>query len=247
RCGAEGWQGVRNVDGHDSAEIRRAIETARKETGRPTLVCCKTVIGWGAPNKQGTAGVHGAALGDDEIAAARAEIGWEDATRFAIPDDIYAAWNKQEAGAAAEGEWQVRFEAYEQAYPEDALEFQRRMAGQLPQDWTAFADALVERMQTEAKTTATRKSSKAVIEAMAEVLPELMGGSADLSGSNGMDFSGYRTICADDYSRNYVHYGVRYFGMTVIGTGLSLLGGILPFGATLLTFSDYARNAVRMA
>lgn len=247
RFEAYGWQVVRNVDGHDSNEIRKATETARKKLDRPTLICCKTIIGWGSPNKQGTAGAHGAALGDEEITAARVQIGWDDNTRFAIPDDIYSAWNKQEKGATVEGEWQSRFEAYQQAYPEEALEFQRRMAGQLPEDWTSFADAMIARTQDEAKTTATRKSSKAAIEAIAEVLPELVGGSADLSGSNGTDFNGHRAITAGDYSGNYVNYGVREFAMTAIANGLSLHGGIVPFVATFLTFSDYARNAVRMA
>lgn len=247
RFEAYGWQVVRNVDGHDSGEIKQAINTAKEEHQRPTLICCKTVIGWGSPNKQGTAGAHGAALGDDEVAAARMQLGWDDETRFVVGDDIYAAWDKREAGAAAESEWQSRFDAYAQHYPEDAQEFKRRMAGDLPADWTALADAFIVDAQQAGKTTATRKSSKAAIEAFVPALPELLGGSADLSGSNGTDFSGHKLIAAADYSGNYVSYGVREFGMTAIGNGISLHGGLLPFGATFLTFSDYARNAVRMA
>ncbi len=247
RFEAYGWQVVRNVDGHDSAEIKKAIETAKKETARPTLICCKTVIGWGAPNKQGGAGIHGAALGDEEIAAARAELGWEDDTRFAVPDDLYAAWDKREAGGAAEGEWQARFADYQARYPEDAVEYERRMAGHTPDGWAEFADAFIGNAQAEGKTTATRKSSKAAIEAFVAQLPELIGGSADLSGSNGTDFAGHKAIKAGDYTGNYVYYGVREFAMTAITNGLSLHGGFTPFGATFLTFSDYARNAVRMA
>src|SRR5699024_7468485 len=247
RFEAYGWQVVRNVDGHDSGEIRKALETARKEKRRPTLICCKTVIGWGAPNKKDTAGVHGAALGDDEVAAARAELGWQDATRFAIPDALYEAWDKREAGNALEGEWLDRFEAYEAQYPEDAVEFQRRMAGKLPENWHAVVDDLIASQQQAGTTTATRKSSKAILSALAGQLPELLGGSADLSGSNGTDFDGHRAINANDFSGNYIYYGVREFAMTAIGTGLALHGGILPFTAIFLVFSDYARNAVRMA
>lgn len=247
RFEAYGWQVVRQVDGHDSDEIKNAIEAARDEPQRPTLICCKTIIGWGAPNKQGDAGVHGAALGDDEVAAARAQLGWADSTRFAVPDAIYAAWDKKEAGCAAEEVWQARFKAYEAAYPEDASEYRRRLAGQLPDNWADYADKLIAEAQQEAKTTATRKSSKAAIEAFAARLPELLGGSADLSGSNGTDFSGHQPIAAGAYNGNYIYYGVREFGMTAIGNGLSLHGGFIPFEATFLTFSDYARNAVRMA
>ncbi len=247
RFEAYGWQVVRNVDGHDSTEIKKAIETAKKETARPTLICCKTVIGWGAPNKQGGAGIHGAALGDEEIAAARAELGWKDDTRFAVSEDIYAAWDKREAGGAAEGEWQARFAEYQARYPEDAAEYERRMNGHKPEGWAEFADSVIGNTQAEGKTTATRKSSKAAIEAFVAQLPELIGGSADLSGSNGTDFSGYKAITAGDYTGNYVYYGVREFAMTAITNGMSLHGGFTPFGATFLTFSDYARNAVRMA
>lgn len=247
RFEAYGWQVVRNVDGHDPGEIDTAIHTATKETTKPTLICCKTVIGWGAPHKQGTAGVHGAALGDDEIAAARTELGWKDQTRFAVPDEIYAAWDKRESGAAAENAWQGVYAAYRDKYPEDAAEFDRRMAGELPADWAPLCQSFIESVQAEGKRTATRKSSKAAIEAFVPVLPELLGGSADLSGSNGTDFKGHRAIKHGDYSGNYIYYGVREFGMTAIANGLALHGGFTPFGATFLTFSDYARNAIRMA
>ncbi|ROO30222.1 transketolase [Salinisphaera orenii] len=247
RFEAYGWQVVRKVDGHDPEEINTAIETAKKETTRPTLICCRTVIGWGAPSMQGTAGVHGAALGDDEIAAARAELGWSDETRFAIPDEIYAAWDKRQAGADAERDWLATHKTYAEKYPEDAAEFSRRMAGQMPRNWSALCREFIEHTQSSGKRTATRKSSKATIGAYAAGLPELFGGSADLSGSNGTDFDGHKPIAAGDFSGNYLYYGVREFAMTAITNGMSLHGGFTPFGGTFLTFSDYARNAVRMA
>ncbi|ROO27771.1 transketolase [Salinisphaera orenii MK-B5] len=247
RFEAYGWQVVRKVDGHDPEEINTAIETAKKETTRPTLICCRTVIGWGAPSMQGTAGVHGAALGDDEIAAARAELGWSDETRFAIPDEIYSAWDKRQAGADAERDWLATHKTYAEKYPEDAAEFSRRMAGQMPRNWSALCREFIEHTQSGGKRTATRKSSKATIGAYAAGLPELFGGSADLSGSNGTDFDGHKPIAAGDFSGNYLYYGVREFAMTAITNGMSLHGGFTPFGGTFLTFSDYARNAVRMA
>ena len=247
RFEAYGWQVIRNVDGHDSGEIKTAISNARKETARPTLICCKTIIGWGAPNKRDSAGIHGAALGDEEIAAARAELGWADSTRFAIPDALYAGWDKRASGAQQEQDWQERFEAYAASHPDAAAEFERRMAGRLPDAWAGLADDIIKQAQQAAQDTATRKSSKAVLEALAAQLPELLGGSADLSGSNGTDFSGHQPISADNYSGNYVYYGVREFAMSAISNGLSLHGGFVPFTATFLTFSDYARNAVRMA
>ncbi|MDA3919147.1 MAG: transketolase [Salinisphaera sp.] len=247
RFEAYGWQVVRNVDGHDSAEINTAIETAKKETGKPTLICCKTVIGWGSPNKKGTAGVHGAALGDDEIKAARAELGWKDETRFAIPDNIYAGWDHREAGKAAEQAWRDIYDVFASADADKAAEFDRRLAGTLPADWAKVCGNLIEKMQADGKRTATRKASKAALAVLSASLPELFGGSADLSGSNGTDFDGYKPLAAGDYAGNYLQYGVREFGMTAITNGMSLHGGFTPFGATFLTFSDYARNAVRMA
>ncbi|RJS94361.1 transketolase [Salinisphaera sp. Q1T1-3] len=247
RFEAYGWQVMRDVDGHDADAINAAIEAAKNESSKPTLVCCKTVIGFGAPNLGGTAKAHGAALGDDEIAAARKELGWSDETRFAIPDDIYAAWNHRDAGQKAESDWNQRYEAFSRAAPELAAEFVRRTNERFPDNWAETATQFIEQTQAEGKRTATRKSSKAALGAYATVLPELFGGSADLSGSNGTDFDGYQPVSAADKTGNYVCYGVREFGMSAITNGLSLHGGLIPFGATFLTFSDYARNAVRMA
>ncbi len=247
RFEAYGWQVVRNVDGHDAGEINTAIETAKKETSRPTLICCKTVIGFGAPTMKGTAKVHGAPLGDDEVAAARKELGWSDETAFDIPDDIYAGWDHREAGKAAEQSWTEIHDAYVKANPELAKELDRRLSGKMPADWEAGMAKLIETSQAEGKRTATRKSSKAVLGTVWNLLPDLFGGSADLSGSNGTDFEGHKAVTAADYNGNYVYYGVREFGMSAITNGLSLHGGFVPFGATFLTFSDYARNAVRMA
>ena len=247
RFEAYGWQVVRNVDGHDAGEINTAIETAKKETDKPTLICCKTVIGFGAPTMKGTAKVHGAPLGDDEVAAARKELGWSDETAFDIPDDIYAGWDHREAGKAAEQAWKKVHDAYVKANPELAKELDRRLSGKMPADWEAGMAKLIETSQAEGKRTATRKSSKAVLGTVWSLLPDLFGGSADLSGSNGTDFEGHKAVTASDYNGNYVYYGVREFGMSAITNGLSLHGGFVPFGATFLTFSDYARNAVRMA
>ncbi|MES1930176.1 transketolase [Salinisphaera dokdonensis CL-ES53] len=247
RFEAYGWQVVRDVDGHDAEAITKAIQTARVDTQRPTLICCKTVIGWGSPNKQGTEGVHGAALGHDEITASRKQLGWADATPFAIPDEIYAAWDKQDAGAAWEQEWQQRYACYAESYPELAAEFSRRQAGALPEDWSRHMMRHLHHIQVQGADTATRKASKAMLEFFAPRLPELFGGSADLSGSNGTDWNGHVAIGAPGYSGNYLHYGVREFGMTAMADGLALHGGYIPFTATFLTFSDYARNAVRMA
>lgn len=247
RFEAYGWQVVRNVDGHDAGEINTAIETAKKETSKPTLICCKTVIGYGAPNMKGTAKVHGAPLGDEEVAASRKELGWSDETPFHIPDDIYSAWDHREAGAAAEKSWKDVHDAYVKANPELAAELDRRLSGKMPADWESGIAKLIESTQADGKRTATRKSSKAVLGAVWNLLPDLFGGSADLSGSNGTDFDGHKAITAEDYNGNYVYYGVREFGMSAITNGLSLHGGFIPFGATFLTFSDYARNAVRMA
>src|SRR5699024_8418875 len=214
---------------------------------QPTLICCKTIIGWGSPNKKDTADVHGAALGEAEVKAARQELGWQDETPFAIPEKLKAAWNKSQVGAEKEQSWQTKFDAYKASYPEQAAEFERRMAGQLPTGWQAFGQELIEQIQRDGAATATRKSSKAILSELAKVLPELVGGSADLSGSNGTNFAGHKVINAQDYDGNYVKYGVREFGMTAIANSLKLHGGILPFTATFLIFSDYARNAVRMA
>ncbi|WP_111745870.1 transketolase [Salinisphaera orenii] len=247
RFEAYGWQVIRNVDGHNVDEIDFAIDTAKKQTERPTLICARTHIAMGAPNKVDTAGAHGAALGEDEVAATREQLGWTDTTPFVVPDEIYRGWDKREQGAELERAWQSRFETYAARYPTEAAEFDRLMRGDLPSDWATRCTDYIRSVADAGKRTATRKSSKATIAAYAEALPELIGGSADLSGSNGTDFDGHRAIRAGDYGGNYVYYGVREFGMTAITNGLSLHGGIVPFGATFLTFSDYARNAVRMA
>jgi len=242
-----GWQVLRNVDGHNPDEIDFAMATAKKQSARPTLICAKTHIGMGSPNKVDSAAAHGAALGEDEIRAVRQHLGWPDTTPFAVPDAIYRAWDHRQAGAELETAWKVRHETYAEKYPQKAAEFDRRMRGDLPDEWSTLCDEFIARAAENGKRTATRKSSKATLGALAAALPELIGGSADLSGSNGTDFEGHQVIQAGEYAGNYVAYGVREFGMTAITNGMSLHGGVVPFGATFLTFSDYARNAVRMA
>ena len=246
RFEAYGWHVVRDVDGHDSDAIARAIDEAVAETGRPSLVCCKTVIGFGAPNKQGTASTHGAPLGDEEIAAARAELGWT-AAPFEIPADIASAWDCRERGTSVETEWNELFARYAVEHPELANEFARRMAGKLPENWAEAADAGISRIDEAGETMATRKASLVALEAFAPVLPEMLGGSADLTGSNLTKHSGSVPITAENPGGNYVFYGVREFGMTAMGNGLALHGGVIPYSGTFLTFSDYARNALRMA
>jgi transketolase len=246
RFEAYGWQVIPNVDGHDSAAIAAAIDEATTDTDRPTLICCKTVIGFGAPNKQGTASTHGAPLGDDEIAAARKELGWDPAP-FEIPADIATAWNGGARGAADENAWNEMFAAYNSTHPELAAEFARRMAGQLPADWNTFADKAVAAIDAAGESVATRKASLIALNAFAPALPEMAGGSADLTGSNLTKHDGSVPISGDDAGGNYVWFGVREFGMTAICNGLRLHGGFLPYSGTFLTFSDYSRNALRMA
>ena len=245
RFEAYGWQVIRDVQGHDPVEIEAAIQQALANTTQPTLICCKTVIGAGSPNKQGGHDVHGAPLGAAEIAAAREHIGWKHAP-FEIPAEVYAAWNAREQGAAAERDWNARFDAYRAAFPELAAEFQRRMAGELPADWNAHVDAVLAKVVDKAETIATRKASQNSIEAYAPKLPELIGGSADLAGSNLTLWSGAKGVSRDS-GGNYVYYGVREFGMAAIANGISLHGGLIPYTATFLMFSEYARNALRMA
>lgn len=246
RFEAYGWQVIRNVNGHDPAEVALALDTARSSWDRPTLICCKTVIGYGSPNKQGKESCHGAPLGADEIVLAREQLGWPHAP-FEIPDDIRAGWDARTKGAAAQDEWKGRFQAYRSAYPELAAEFERRMAGDLPVDWAETVQALLDQSLAADKPLATRKSSKAALDLLAARLPELLGGSADLSESNGTDFKGHAPVRHGALTGNYVNYGVREFGMSAMLNGIALHGGLIPFGATFLTFSDYARNAVRMA
>ncbi len=246
RFDSYGWQVIPDVDGHDASAIARAIEQATAEADRPTLICCKTVIGFGSPNKQGTAATHGAPLGEDEIAAARKELAWT-AAPFEIPDAIAAAWSGGDRGAALENGWNEQFAAYCAEYPELAAEFVRRMAGSLPDDWSAFADKAIAGIDVAAESVATRKASLIALNAFAPMLPEMVGGSADLTGSNLTKHDGSVPISGEDAAGNYIWFGVREFGMTAIGNGLRLHGGCLPYSGTFLTFSDYSRNALRMA
>ena len=245
RFEAYNWQVIRNVDGHDAEEIKMAIETARK-SDRPTLICCKTIIGFGSPNKQGKEDCHGAPLGNDEIALARKELNWNYGP-FEIPADIYAEWDAKAAGAKAEAEWNQRFAAYAAAHPELAAEFKRRMAGDLPADFSAKAQAYVNEVAAKGETIASRKASQNALNAFGPLLPEFLGGSADLAGSNLTLWKGCKGVDAVDARGNYVFYGVREFGMTAIMNGVALHGGLVPYGATFLMFMEYARNAVRMA
>ncbi|WP_027147351.1 MULTISPECIES: transketolase [Methylobacter] len=246
RFEAYGWHVIPDVDGHDSHAVLKAIEMAKAMTDKPTLICCKTTIGFGSPNKKGSHACHGAPLGQDEINLTKAALGW-DHDAFEVPADIYAGWDAKAKGAKAEQEWNEKFAAYKAAHPELAAEYERRMAGDLPENWAAEADKFISAVNDEAKTTATRLSSLASIEGYAKVLPEIFGGSADLGCSNMTEWSGYKPMRADKPHANYVNYGVREFGMSAIMNGLALHGGVIPFGATFLMFSEYARNALRMA
>ncbi|WP_232043215.1 transketolase, partial [Serratia marcescens] len=245
RFEAYGWHVVRNVDGHNPDAIKAAIEEARKVTDKPSLLMCKTVIGFGSPNKAGTHDVHGAALGAAEVAATREALGWKYAA-FEIPQDIYAQWDAKEAGQAKEAAWNDKFAAYARAFPELAAEFKRRINGELPADWKADAKAFVEKLQANPANIASRKASQNALEAFGKVLPEFLGGSADLAPSNLTMWSGSKALNVDP-AGNYIHYGVREFGMTAITNGIALHGGFLPYSATFLMFVEYARNAVRMA
>ena len=246
RFHAYGWQVIRSVDGHNGDAIEAAIREATSDTQRPTLICCKTVIGKGAPNKQGGHDVHGAPLGASEIEAARKELGWEHAP-FEIPAEIRAQWNRREQGVEAETLWQKAFDAYATAFPELAAEFTRRvLKSELPADWAAHRAAVLDKVNAKAETVATRKASQQSIEAYAPALPELLGGSADLTGSNLTNWSGSVSVTREGKG-NYIHYGVREFGMAAIMNGIALHGGFIPYGGTFLMFSEYARNALRMA
>ncbi len=245
RFEAYGWQVIRDVQGHDPAAIEAAIQQAKANTAQPTLICCKTIIGAGAPNKQDSHDVHGAPLGAAEIEAARAHIGWNHPP-FHIPAEVYAAWDARTKGASLEAQWNAAFAAYRAAHPELAAEFERRMAGDLPADWDAHVAAVLAKVTDKAETIATRKASQNSIEAYAPRLPELLGGSADLAGSNLTLWSGAKGVSKTS-GGNYVYYGVREFGMAAIANGVSLHGGLIPYTATFLMFSEYARNALRMA
>ena len=246
RFRAYGWHVIEDVDGHDAELVEAALTEARQSTDKPVLVCCKTVIGWGSPNKAGKASSHGAALGAEEIALVREKLGWTSAP-FEVPDDIYAGWDARQRGSHAEAEWQARFDVYRQQHPELAANLERRMNGVLPAGWDDAANAIVSGIQDKAETVASRKASQNCLEAFGPLLPELMGGSSDLTGSNLTKWSGSTPFSRDDAGGNYIFYGVREFAMSAINNGIALHGGLLPYGGTFLTFSDYARNAVRLA
>jgi transketolase len=246
RFEAYGWHVIADVDGHDADAITKAVQLAKAITDKPTMICCKTTIGFGSPNKAGSHACHGAALGQDEINLTKAALGW-DHEAFVIPENVYAGWDAKAKGAKAEKEWNEKFAAYQVAFPELAAEYLRRTVGELPTNWQVDADAFVAEVNAEAKTTATRLSSLAAIEGFAKILPEIFGGSADLGCSNMTEWSTYKPMRADKPNANYINYGVREFGMSAIMNGITLHGGFIPFGATFLMFSEYARNALRMA
>ncbi|MDE1479222.1 transketolase [Xenorhabdus bovienii] len=245
RFDAYGWHVIRGVDGHDSDAIKAAIEEAQKETGKPSLLMCKTIIGFGSPNKAGKEECHGSPLGDAEIEATRKALGWEHPA-FDVPQDIYAGWDAKAAGKAKEATWEEKFAAYAKAHPELAAEFNRRTRGELPANWEAESKGFIENLQQNPASIASRKASQNALEAFGKVLPEFMGGSADLAPSNLTMWSGSKPL-NEVQDGNYIHYGVREFGMSAIMNGIALHGGFVPYGATFLMFVEYARNAVRMA
>jgi transketolase len=245
RFAAYGWHVVPDVDGHDTAAIEAAIQAAKAETQRPSLICCKTIIGWGSPNKQGTEATHGAALGEAEVAATRVQLDWPHAP-FVVPEEIRAGWDAKMRGAAAEQAWQKRFDAYRASHPDLAAEFERRARGELPADWRARLDEFIKATVAKPAAIATRSASQQVLHVLGAAIPEMLGGSADLTGSNNTNHKASTPVSATN-GGNYLHYGVREFGMTAIMNGVALHGGFIPYGGTFLVFSDYARNAVRMA
>jgi transketolase len=246
RFEAYGWQVIPRVNGHDPEEIKQAIDTAKANTDQPTLICCKTVIGFGSPNKQGKEDCHGAPLGEDEIALTREKLGWKHPA-FDIPADIKAQWDATEKGAQAEAQWNEKFSAYQAAYPDLAVEFERRMKGDLPVNFAEVAEQFIHSVNEKGETIASRKASQNSIEALAPALPELFGGSADLAGSNLTLWSGAEGVSATDPAGNYCFYGVREFAMSAMMNGIQLHGGLRPYGATFFVFMEYARNAIRMA
>ncbi len=246
RFEAYGWQVIRDVDGHDAEAVDAAIKAARAQTSRPTLIQCKTVIGWGAPNKQGTESTHGAPLGEDEVARVRETIGWPHAP-FEVPDAIYAGWDARKKGKALESDWSDRLKSYRKAHPELAAELERCMEGELPKDWVQHCNGFIRATDKKAENIASRKASQNALEGYGPKLPELIGGSADLTGSNLTRWSGSRTLSAEVDDGNYIYFGVREFAMAAICNGIALHGGLIPYCATFLIFSEYARNAIRMA
>ncbi|HVT32443.1 MAG TPA: transketolase [Rhodanobacteraceae bacterium] len=246
RFEAYGWEVLRGIDGHNPEAIKAALVSAALDPKKPTLICAKTIIGYGAPNKEGKESCHGAALGKDEVAAARARLGWNHPP-FVVPDEIYDAWNAEAKGAEREAGWNALVARYRNAHPELAAEFERRMQGALPDDFAAHADAYTKKLQAEGPVVASRKASQMALDAFGPKLPELIGGSADLAGSNLTIWKGSKDVNTNVADANYVYYGVREFGMSAISNGLALHGGFVPYDATFLVFSDYARNAVRMS
>ncbi|MFD1007384.1 transketolase [Oceanisphaera ostreae] len=246
RFEAYGWQVIADVDGHDAASLTKAIDAARADTSRPTLICCKTVIGFGSPNKAGTSDCHGSPLGDAEIAATREQLGWSHAP-FEIPADIYAEWDAKAQGEVVEAKWNEEFAAYAAAHPELAAELKRRLNGELPADWAEQSAGFIKDLQANPAKIATRKASQNALDVFGAILPELLGGSADLAPSNLTIHKASQAISSDDFSGNYLHYGVREFGMSAIMNGVALHGGFVPYGGTFLMFVEYARNALRMA
>ncbi|MCG7897651.1 MAG: transketolase [Candidatus Thiodiazotropha weberae] len=241
-----GWQVIRDVDGHDADAINQAIEAAKAEGDKPSLICCKTTIGFGSPNLAGSHDCHGAPLGADEIVATREKLGWEH-DAFVIPEDIYADWSAKSSGAEAESGWNDKFTAYQAAFPELAAEFKRRMSGDLPDNWEAEAAKFIAEVNDKAESPATRKASQNALNGYGPLLPEFLGGSADLTPSNLTAWSGSKSITDGNVDGNYLSYGVREFGMSAIMNGVALHGGFIPYGGTFLMFSEYARNALRMA
>ncbi|MGY3925604.1 transketolase [Aeromonas simiae] len=246
RFEAYGWHVIPAVDGHNPEAINAAIEAAKAESDKPTLICCRTIIGYGSPNKSGSHDCHGSPLGNDEIKAAREFLGWHH-DPFVIPSEIYAEWDGKEKGGKLESDWDAKFAAYAAAHPELAAEFKRRVAGDLPANWAAESTKIIEALQANPAKIATRKASQNALEAFGKLLPEFMGGSADLAPSNLTMWSGSKSLTNDDAAGNYIHYGVREFGMSAIMNGIALHGGFIPYGATFLMFMEYARNALRMA
>ncbi len=246
RFEAYGWHVIHDVDGHDADQIIAALDDARSETSKPTLICCTTVIGWGSPNKQGKESSHGAPLGDDEIVLTREALGWKH-DAFVVPDEYYAGWDARERGAELEAEWNKKFSAYQEKYPEQAAEFQRRIEGKLPDNWAESSADYIKATAEAGEDMATRQASQKALNEYGPLLPELIGGSADLAGSNLTIWSGSKRIDGKSGAGNYIYYGVREFAMCAINNGIAIHGGFIPYAATFLIFSDYARNALRMA
>jgi len=246
RFDAYGWQVIRDVDGHDAQAINAAIEAAKAQSDKPTLICCKTIIGFGSPHKEGTHDCHGAPLGEEEIKLTKERLGWKYGP-FEIPEDIYKAWDATVSGEQKEKQWDEKFAAYAQAYPELAAELKRRLAGDLPANWEEVSTSYIKNLQANPAKLASRKASQNTLETFGKILPEFLGGSADLAPSNLTMYSLSKSITPKDASGNYIHYGVREFAMTAMINGVSLHGGFVPYGATFLMFMEYARNALRMA